>query len=1140
MMGWFIALIVGSSLLVVVAIQGVRMLSHAKASEERMFGLVTLLLACKGALVGLLFFSGVMVLSPELGIVMVQGAYGRWLLALLLLLLPTWLGFDLHVARTAAKRKPRLRMLLGLGVVIGVVSVLQLLWSLDAGAQAPLRIYTYDLWFPPLLTWGVLCGVALGLHVLRVRSIPLRSLLICFVLAAVSLRALNEPVSINPFTQPLWMLMAMVLLPFTAALAVWLLLPVAGKPAGASAVAPLGVPYSVQSAAAPLSLSVGTPSAPGCLRIAVIVLAALTSFAGAALFVVPWWSRLVDSAFAAENEWAWSITTLVGVALWMSVPGGLLVIRTLRRLLGRGASAQQQRLELPAVTPRQRLLLLAVLLIVAGLAGLFYRFASLAPAIALIFCAAGWILLSELVSDVGLRSIAAAIRSGRLPAPRALAHSTAARAITGAAGLMHWSGRALRGLFSVDSAVIAIVRLLAVGVAVVALSELPNAGKTIIRPFSVQAQGSDAALSADLADRLLPSVNLLTEDLQPAAIVPQAGLQGAGSYTYVRLAGVGGMSTVLDDGDSIVWGDLRIPANLLLTPIQTPMRALLGVRMIDGSLYESEEGYVLLASSSQSEAWRVETTERGLSVAATDLSDKLAFELIKDTPTMVEYGMTDSWPAFRAFQSGTEKLQRAAREGDLDSSTEAIADLQRAVGLDNTFALSSYRLGLALQADGQPAAATEAFRASLSVQPDFVPAMNALAYHLYYFESAYSNAAGFAASQEPQPSNPVALKVRIDEARRLWREVTLAAPDSAALHDRASAYYGLCLYALDQAGQNGVAAEDFKRHLTEAFYHCQRAQRLYNELSPEQRRAPEIKQAEAAVLNTLGVVIDKRSNLLRNLPSNGWSCYSGSYNSDGSFQPSSAYSSQRSRRYYEQASLLSPNDLVIRCNLAVARFFQGDGSLMHELAADPSMHVYLAGSYANLGRTNRELGHLYYKKSLEEYQWAIDLNENSGAALNGYAFHTWTWRYRSAAGHIAVGPSANHLAQAQRHAEHAVKLAGAQHVAATRAIYTSTLGEVLIGRGEPVEAIALLESLFQQGLVPDHSWYNEIRWDLAVAYSCQAAQEADGAYKNQLRQRAQDLFDQIRLNESEREYRPYLEQPQLLDVTKPIPACAKL
>ena len=64
---------------------------------------------------------------------------------------------------------------------------------------------------------------------------------------------------------------------------------------------------------------------------------------------------------------------------------------------------------------------------------------------------------------------------------------------------------------------------------------------------------------------------------------------------------------------------------------------------------------------------------------------------------------------------------------DYPALSAAIAHFRAATQADPGFAFAHYRLGLALQRDGQPGMAVKAFRASLKADPSLIPAHIALA-----------------------------------------------------------------------------------------------------------------------------------------------------------------------------------------------------------------------------------------------------------------------------------------------------------------------------------------------------------------------------------------------------------------------------
>ena len=152
--------------------------------------------------------------------------------------------------------------------------------------------------------------------------------------------------------------------------------------------------------------------------------------------------------------------------------------------------------------------------------------------------------------------------------------------------------------------------------------------------------------------------------------------------------------------------------------------------------------------------------------------------------------------------------------------------------MDPAFALAHYRLGLALQKDGQPIAAAEALRTSLNKNPGFLPARVALASVLYSRESRAlarslgpaerwrrgmqpardtrsagapsADRAGAGPATEPErPGEPSS--AMLDEARDLWQSVVQADEQASPL-DQAAAWAGLCQHAFERGSLNAARA----------------------------------------------------------------------------------------------------------------------------------------------------------------------------------------------------------------------------------------------------------------------------------------------------------------------------------------------
>ena len=65
------------------------------------------------------------------------------------------------------------------------------------------------------------------------------------------------------------------------------------------------------------------------------------------------------------------------------------------------------------------------------------------------------------------------------------------------------------------------------------------------------------------------------------------------------------VSAALSKSPDLEIGGVKIPLGLLFTPVQGPIRRLLGVRAINASVQVDQHGYSLLASSDTGETWKL-------------------------------------------------------------------------------------------------------------------------------------------------------------------------------------------------------------------------------------------------------------------------------------------------------------------------------------------------------------------------------------------------------------------------------------------------------------------------------------------------------------------------------------------------------
>ncbi len=1257
---------------IVLFLQGTSIVLQSRLARHiRWFGLLTVSLALSGIVGHVLFTSGALVLSPEFGIIMVQGTLGRIGLAALIFSFAVQLGFGWAIVRMAAGWSSRVQTLLLIGGAVGLFSALRLL-SLNPADLDPFRIYAYDLWLPPLLIWFCTSFIESGFTLLHTKSGWLRAGTLSLLVAGICVWVMHRPELLHdPRSADLWTACLYVIFPLSAALATILIFQA-------------------------LNLNMSRPWR-GLKILAALLWAALGLYSANYFLASP----------AAYPDLLTRITsTLLPFAFWMGWLLLFLIIAGVRYVQVR---LQSKKIDLPASVPPRllpKLLFLDLIIIAASLIGVFYEIASIPTGIALCTFFIAWAVLTELITDGVLHEIYAFLRTGKAFTPESRARRGWMTTWKGMRQIGAALGKAFLAIIHVNSPAVAIIKTLIAIVLLIAFSEVFNAGKTIIQPFAAPGVKSLEGFSDALSDRVLKEIGILCQALRPEVMIPDAANSKAEKIMPLGESLDNLNAMLAKNSDIPIYGDFKIPLSFFVDPIQRPMRALLGVRVINGSLHKKLDGYKVLASSSQSESWSAEfpeatimhsnnsalvnedtlmarlvnkipsnleelefvfkaistdlqmttkgvtqvpdallSLERGLraidkyeageldSLAAAiswfreatikdphfsmahqclglallraghakaaalafrahmqtlyrpqpqdtlgTLAKELAFKVVSTDPNVIALGMTKSWAAFQPFEAGLRAMEKF-ESGEFDSLTKAIQWFQRATITDPKFALAFYRLGVALEYDGQPAAASEAFRASLNANPNFVAGYNALAYHLHYFDNYYYPTAA------PVQTRPIysasADTAYTNEARRLWQRIMLFPRQKVYLPTRASAFHGLCL--------NAYWSERFPA----AYFYGQRAVRLYRWL--EQEKPAEIQrivQAQASVLNLIGISLehyrsredtlcfhrdrnhklwshrvhyDRKNELWSSLVNNGLRCY-GPTDTLAADTPGWFHSAyvvvedsilvkqgritklrvrhspfgQAALRYYDRALALAPADIHIRGNGAIAAFNLGDSSRMQELRDDASARLNLADQYRETAKRKAfresEVAPWYFQRALAEYDAAIDLDPHNVQALNGYAYTFWVWRLLWPQ-HQARYASDFDIAQnAETYARRAIKLSEGK-LRKDQVIYRSTLGEVLLGQGRTWEAIEELQEANK--LTPEHHAFDEIRWDLAQAYmtfvgkhrQCCLTQPEDA---KELSKWATDLLEKIRENERTLEFQPFTKQPALLDAGKPL------
>jgi hypothetical protein len=328
----------------------------------------------------------------------------------------------------AAEWSARLQLLLGIGVAIGLIAATRL-QPLNPDDLEPFRVYFYDLWWPPLLIWLSVCLIESGFAIIRISHKQTRAWTATFLITGLSLLALSQPALNDPSSQMLWIICLLLMMPANMSLASWLALKV----------------FKLEALLPRLWMS----------RFLILISVSI-GLLGGLLFCSPLWVKFTPFELI--------LVSWLAQLLWLGWLGITLGYAGVRRLYLAWQAGTLKWTTLPKPTTGQSILLLDLIAIALSLAGLFYEVVRIGPGIAIITFFVAWTLLSELITDGVLNQLYQLLRRGELLAPESPVRRGWAAARTWLSNVVSRLSGWLKGLVSLNSVPVALVKTL-VGIA---------------------------------------------------------------------------------------------------------------------------------------------------------------------------------------------------------------------------------------------------------------------------------------------------------------------------------------------------------------------------------------------------------------------------------------------------------------------------------------------------------------------------------------------------------------------------------------------------------------------------------------------------------------------------------------------------
>jgi len=730
-----------------------------------------------------------------------------------------------------------------------------------------------------------------------------------------------------------------------------------------------------------------------------------------------------------------------------------------------------------------------------------------------------------------------------------------------------------------------VLALVAALFVVTVVSEAWSARPIVVQPFQWNGSSKDddgKTEATAISGAVINALGRIRSDLVADQSLTLKEASGTGPPELLPLlarADSNALESAVAQSSDIDISGLKVSVKFFVPLVQDMVRALFGVRVIDGSVAKTGGHLTVLMSSSKGESWR-EIAPSSMTPPETEgscrldmfadgasaVAERLAFDIVSADPRFSQSGLTRDFDAFLFYREGLKLWDRyeTAKTGESGTSQAlrtAIDCFREATTRDHTFAQSYYHLGLALQRDGQPLAAIDAFR--LSAAGDLsVSAMLQEGVTQYSFSSFYVNQSGLlppvdaidgAHAQLFGVSMKSALLQRRDQARALWSTIAAASTADVSRPARRAAYFGICQYETDN-----LFWETTPVNFYVPYFYCSRAEALWSWPAPERSE----RMVESGVLLYLGLALAGHQTMWEQIPATAfpeqWTCAESSYSVtalDEAGQPINyfvkvSHRLNRAVEYYRRSLELVPTDNYTRCMLATALMSRGRSmsemeTLLHEsnahlavgndLLSDAERAAHETSGDEDAQQQSAKNATNYYRLALREFDRAVGLDSNALEALNTYGYAVWKWRLNAINGGVSEAPDEKILATAERYARESRRLSAAWRMGDMEKSTRSTIGELLVALGRPAEARDVLKTLL--GDSPNWQSADEVRWDLAQATLC-LARRASAADALKLRGEAQALYDEIRSHEEIRDRRGFAEaMPDAVDLALRESAC---